>query len=174
MFGRGCLVECLGGRHRTSNSSTQWPSAPTVQHKDTEQLIRKLHAPTRVVVHAVDALLVPLQRHVGGGVAQTPHLQCRHTNRRGIVSSRPFRWSALQLGRSKAAPLSSVLQNGPNEYAPKAPRPAAAPTLIVRSSEAEAKVLVSLGLNTSCGGRMEGRSTAVLVSREKQQMCQCP
>ena len=32
-------------------------------------------APTRVVVHAVDALLVPLQRHVGRGVAQAPHLQ---------------------------------------------------------------------------------------------------
>lgn len=33
--------------------------------------------PTRVVVHAVDTLLVPLQRHVGGGVAQAPHLRGR-------------------------------------------------------------------------------------------------
>ena len=35
--------------------------------------------------------------------------------------------------------------------APQRPHAQRPPTLMVRSSEAEAKVLVSLGLNTSCG-----------------------
>ena len=55
-------------------------SVCTAQHSRKKERRR-----TRVVVHAVDPLFVPLQRHVGRGVAQAPHLRSAVVRARGAV-----------------------------------------------------------------------------------------
>lgn len=158
--------------------------------------------PTRVVVDAVDALLMPLQRHVGGGVAQRPDLPTvRSAEWMVSVGARP----GGQAGSAKAAAAVDPRRLAPPAAGdgsvalatfPSAPCwSAMSCTLMVRSNEAEAKVLVSLGLNTSCKGgggrdqrggrdgrlntsckRVAGSTAKTLLSRgreEQQQWAQC-